>query len=137
MVHLLVGGGGEGGHGGELGHGVLGQVAAVGGGCASSRFEERRPSVAPRPQGERGREVGATRAATELTHCGTREVPSVLEPPAELGRGRAAGAPSDGTLRAHDLRVVAVLGCDECSETVEAMGDDDIDAVLNGRRRQP
>jgi hypothetical protein len=49
----------------------------------------------------------------------------------------APGSPSDGTLRAHDMRVVAVLGCDECTETVEAMADDDIDALLNRRRRQP
>jgi hypothetical protein len=40
-----------------------------------------------------------------------------------------AGGVQDGRLKLNEVRAVLVQGCDECSETIEILTDDDIDRV--------
>lgn len=37
----------------------------------------------------------------------------------------------DGRLQMHDIRVMAFLGCLDCSETIRSINEDEINAVLN------
>ncbi len=40
----------------------------------------------------------------------------------------------DGRLRMHDVSVIAFLGCEECSETIEIIEDHEIEDLLNANR---
>ena len=42
----------------------------------------------------------------------------------------------DGRLRMHDVEAKFVLGCDDCSETVQVVSGDKIAAHLNQLRKQ-
>ena len=44
---------------------------------------------------------------------------------------------SQGRLNSHDVRAIAYLGCNECSETVGTIDGDTIALVLNNARSRP
>jgi formate-dependent nitrite reductase cytochrome c552 subunit len=37
----------------------------------------------------------------------------------------------DGRLMMHDIRIIGYLGCEECSETVQTVNQDELEAMLN------
>lgn len=68
----------------------------------------------------------------ELIQC-----PECLSEDLEWNVSTRTNGVADGRLNAHDVRAVAYLGCNECSETLAVIDDDTIARVLNEARSRP